>query len=270
MPRLKFWQQPMVGYENIDVAACSARGVRVANLAGFNAVAVAEHTIMLALASLKRLIPANAAAHAGRWGQQELMSEPGILELAGKTWGIIGFGATGREVAKRLVAWDVTLLYFDVHRLAPHEDLAAHVTYTSLDDLLPLADIVSVHVPLMEETRGLIGARELDMMKPQAVLINVSRGKLADEQAIAGRLRTKRLRGAGIDVFPHEPISPDDPLLALDNAILTPHIAGVTNEARARALSWAIANLVRFLQGQPPRFMLNPDLPEDMAPPSHD
>lgn len=257
MPRLRFYQQPAVGFDNIDLAACSARGVLVANLAGVNAAAVAEHTIMLALASLKRLIPANAATHAGKWIQHELMLERGVFQLEGKTWGIIGFGAIGREVAKRLAPWSVNLLYFDVRRPTPEQESAMQATYKPLDDLLPLADIVSLHAPLTEQTRGLIGARELDMMKSEAILINVSRGGLADEQAIAERLRAKKLGGAGIDVFSHEPISPDNPLLALDDAILTPHIAGATKEARERAMSWAAANLARFLQGQPPKYVLN-------------
>ena len=261
MPRLRFYQQPSVGFDNVDLAACSARGVLVANLAGVNAAAVAEHTIMLALASLKRLIPANAATHAGKWIQHELMFERGVFELAGKTWGIVGFGAIGREVAKRLAPWGVNLLYFDVRRPPPEHESAALATYKPLEELLPLADIVSLHAPLMEQTRGLIGARQLDMMKSRAILINVSRGEVADERAIADRLRAKKLGGAGIDVFPHEPISPDNPLLALDEAILTPHIAGATKEARGRTMRWAAANLARFLQGQPPNYVLNPGSP---------
>lgn len=262
MPRLKFYQQPSVGFDNVDLAACSARGVLVANLAGVNAVAVAEHTILLALASLKRLIPANAATHAGKWTQRERMSKRDSFELEGKTWEVIGFGTIGREVAKRLAPWGVNLQYFDVRRAAPEQELAAQATYKPLDDLLPLADIVSLHVPLTEQTRGLIGARELDMMKSQAILINVSRGEVADEQAVAERLRANKLGGVGVDVFPHEPISADDPLLALDDAVLTPHIAGVTKETSERTLSWAAANLARFLQGEAPKHVVNPGSPK--------
>ena len=118
-----------------------------------NAVAVAEHTILLALASLKRLIPANAATHAGKWTQRERMSKRDSFELEGKTWGVIGFGTIGREVAKRLAPWGVNLQYFDVRRAAPEQELAAQATYKPLDDLLPLADIVSLHVPLTEQPR---------------------------------------------------------------------------------------------------------------------
>lgn len=262
MPRLKFYQQPSVGYDNVDVAACTARGVLVANLAGVNAVAVAEHTIMLALAALKRLVPANAAAHAGKWTQRERMAKRDIFELAGKTWGIVGFGAIGREVAKRLAPWDVHLLYFDLHRAAPEEEAAAQASYEPLDELLRLADVVSLHVPLTAQTRGLVGARELDLMKPQAVLINVARGEVADERAVAERLRAKTLGGAGVDVFAHEPIRADDPLLGLDEAVLTPHIAGVTKETSERTLNWAAANLARFVRGETLKHVVNLEPPK--------
>ncbi len=257
MPKLKFLQQPSAGYQHIDLAACRARGVLVANTPGVNAAAVAEHTIMIAMASLKRLISANAATHAGKWTQHELMWERGVFELMGKTWGIVGFGAVGREVARRLAVFGVNLMYFDLQRQTPEQESAAQVTFKPLDNLLRLADIVSLHVPLTEQTRGLIGARELGLMKFQAILINVARGECVDEHALADRLRTKMLGGAGIDVFSQEPIPRDHPLLALDNAILTPHIAGATNEVRERVVRMAVANLVQFLQGRPPQHVLN-------------
>ena len=162
-----------------------------------------------------------------------------------------------REVAKRLAAFGVNLMYFDVQRQTPEQESAAQVTYKPLDHLLRLADVVSLHVPLTEQTRGLIGARQLSLMKFQAILINVARGECVDENALADRLRTKKLGGAGIDVFSQEPVPPDHPLLALDSAILTPHIAGATNEVRERVVRMAVANLVQFLQGRPPQHVLN-------------
>jgi phosphoglycerate dehydrogenase-like enzyme len=257
MPKLKFLQQPSAGYEHIDLDACRARAVQVANTPGVNAAAVAEHAIMVALALLKRLISANASTHAGKWTQHELMWERGVFELGGKTWGIVGFGAVGREVAKRLTAFGVNLLYYDVQRLGLEKESDARVTYKPLDHLLRLADIVSLHVPLTPETRSLIGSRELSFLKSHAILINVARGECVDERALADRLRTKKLGGAGIDVFSQEPIPPDHPLLECDNALLTPHIAGATNEVRERVVRMAVANIVQFLQGRQPQYVLN-------------
>jgi phosphoglycerate dehydrogenase-like enzyme len=257
MPKLRFLQQPSAGYEHIDLNACRARGVQVANTPGVNAAAVAEHTVMVALALLKRLIAANVSTHAGKWSQHELMWERGVFELAGKTWGIVGCGAVGREVAKRLAAFGVNLLYYDAQRLAPEQESEARVTYKPLDHLLRLADIVSLHVPLTEQTRSFIGARELNLLKPNAILINVARGECVDEKALAERLRTKKLGGAGIDVFSREPIPPNHPLLECDNALLTPHIAGATNEVRERVVRMAVANIVQFLQGRAPQYVLN-------------
>jgi glyoxylate reductase len=257
MPKLKFLQQPSAGFEHIDLHACKAHAVKVANTPGVNAPAVAEHSIMLALALLKRLASANAATHAGKWSQHELMWERGVFELMGKTWGIVGCGAVGREVAKRLAAFGVSVIYYDPRRLPPEQESEWRMKYEPLDRLLRLADIVSLHVPLTSETRGLIGARELGLMKFNAILINVARGEVVDERALADRLQTKRLGGAGVDVFSKEPIAPDNPLLGHDNVILTPHIAGATAEVRERVTRMAVANIVQFLQGQQPQHLLD-------------
>jgi glyoxylate reductase len=257
MPKLKFLQQPSAGYQHVDVDACRARGVQVANTPGVNAAAVAEHTIMVAMALLKRLIPANISTHAGKWTQHELMWDRGVFELMGKTWGIVGCGAVGREVAKRLGAFGVNLLYYDLQRLSVEQESQLHVTHKPLDHLLRLTDIVSLHVPLTEQTSSLIGSRELGLMKAHAILINVARGECVDEQALAERLRTKKLGGAAIDVFSQEPINRDNLLLQCDNALLTPHIAGATNEVRERVVRMAVANIVQFLQGRQPQYVIN-------------
>lgn len=257
MPQLKFIQQPSVGYEQIDVEACRRRGIQVANTPGVNSVAVAEHTVMLALALLKRLMIGNEATHAGRWSQHEMMWDRGVFELAGKTYGLVGCGHVGKEVAKRLRPFDVTLIYFDARRLAPEVEAEIGLTYKPLDHLLRVADVISLHVPLTETTRKMIGPRELGLMKFSAVLINVARGECIDEAALAERLRGKKLAGAGLDVFTQEPIAADCPLLGLDNVILTPHIAGATNEVRERVVLMAVANVVQVLQGKPPQYVVN-------------
>lgn len=259
MPALSFVQQPSVGYQHIDLEACRRRGVRVANTPGVNSGAVAEHTIMAALALLRRLVPANELTHAGRWAQHELMWERGVFELAGKTFGIVGLGSVGREVAQRLAPFGVQLLYYDPVRAATEVEARLGVTYKPLDHLLRLADVVSLHVPLTEHTRHLLGERQLSLMKFNAILINVARGECVDEGALATRLRAKKLGGAACDVFSSEPIATDHPLLGVENALLTPHLAGATNEVRERVVHMAVANLVRALKGESPQFVLNPN-----------
>lgn len=258
MPALKFVQQPSVGYQHIDLQACLRRGVQVANTPGVNSAAVAEHTLMAALALLRRLVPANELTHAGRWAQHELMWERGVFELAGKTFGIVGLGSVGREVAQRLAPFGVQLLYYDPRRAPTEVESRLGVTYKPLDHLLRLADVVSLHVPLTDETRNLIGERQLALMKFNAILINVARGECVDEAALAARLRAKKLGGAACDVFSSEPIAADHPLLGVENALLTPHLAGATNEVRERVVHLAVANLVRVLKGDQPQFVLNP------------
>jgi len=256
-PRLRFIQQPSVGYQHIDLDACRRWGVAVANTPGVNDVAVAEHTLMLALALLKKAFYAHRLTSQGSWAQSELIWERGIFELQGKNYGIIGMGRIGREVARRLAAFGTQTFYYDPRSLSTAEESRLKVQYKPLDDLLRISDIVSLHVPLTEETRGMIGERELSLMKFSAIFINVARGECVDEAALARRLREKKLAGAGIDVFSQEPIPRDHPLLGLENVILTPHIAGATIEVRQRVVQMAVANIVRVLQGEKPIHVVN-------------
>jgi len=256
-PRLRFIQQPSVGYQHIDLNACQQRGVAVANTPGVNDVAVAEHTLMLALALLKKAFYAHRQTSQGEWAQRELMWERGVFELQGKNYGVIGMGRIGRELAKRLTVFETQTFYYDPIRLSPSDESALKVQYKVLDDLLRISDVVSLHVPLTEQTRGMIGERELSLMKFSAILINVARGECLDEAALARRLREKKLGGAGIDVFSVEPIPRDHPLLGLENVILTPHIAGTTMEVRERVVKMAVANMVRVLQGEEPLNVVN-------------
>jgi phosphoglycerate dehydrogenase-like enzyme len=256
-PRLRFIQQPSVGYQHIDLEACRKRGVAVANTPGVNDAAVAEHTIMLALALLKKAFYAHRLTSQGSWVQSELIWERGVFELQGKNYGIIGMGRIGREVAKRLAAFETQTFYSDKIRLSDAEASQLKVQYKPLDDLLRISDIMSLHVPLTEDTRGMIGERELSLMKFSAIFINVARGECVDEAALARRLREKKLAGAGVDVFSQEPIPRDHPLLGLENVILTPHIAGATAEVRQRVVQMAVANIVRVLRGEKPTNVVN-------------
>jgi len=257
-PQLKFVQQPSVGYQHIDLAACRTRGVAVSNTPGVNDATVAEHTIMLALMLLRQAIYAHAKTSAGQWVQHELLWQRGIYELQGKHYGIIGMGRVGREVAKRLTGFGTKNLYCDPVRLNSDVEQQLGVTYKPLEHLLKVSDVVSLHVPLTESTRHMIGSEQLAMMKFNAILINVARGECVDEQALAERLKQKKLAGAGLDVFSEEPIDPANPLLGLENIVLTPHLAGATAEVRLRIIEVAVGNVARVLRGESPHFVLNP------------
>ncbi|AAB89467.1 MULTISPECIES: 2-hydroxyacid dehydrogenase [Archaeoglobus] len=248
MEKVKLIQQPSTGYNNIDVEAAKKLSITVANVGGVNALSVAEHTVMFALALLRRLIYAHNSVLSGRWEQDE-MANLGVYELHGKTWGIIGMGAQGREVTKRLQGWGVKIIYHDVRRAEDIEEYG--VEFRDFDALLREADIVSLHVPLTEETRGMIGERELKMMKNSAILINVARGEVVDENALVRAIKERWIAGAALDVFAKEPPEGSELLeLKSHNVIFTPHIAGATNEARLRIIREAMENIGRALRGE--------------------
>ncbi|AFA40623.1 Lactate dehydrogenase-related dehydrogenase [Pyrobaculum oguniense TE7] len=257
MSKVKLIQQPSTGYDHIDVVACAKRGIPVANIGGANSISVAEHTIMLALMLLKRAVYAHQKLVNGQWTQGELMNTIG--ELYGKTWGILGMGRIGKEVAIRVLAFGAKVIYYDVVRREDAEKLG--VEYRPFNRLLAESDVLSIHVPLTEKTRGMIGERELRMMKPTAVLINVSRGEITDEEALAKAVREGWIAGVGVDVFSVEPPPPDHPLLQVAregfNVIVTPHIAGATNEARMRIINVTLDNVLRVLAGLKPENVVN-------------
>lgn len=246
MPELRFIQVASTGYDNVDLESVRERGgIMLCNIPVANKESVAEHVIAMALAHLKDLVFLNSEMHAGRWPM--LTSS---RDLMGKTFGIVGMGAIGRRLAERLIAFEVRILYYDVIRLPEEEEERLGVTYVGLDDLLRESDIVSLHVPLTDKTRGgLLDERRLRMMKDGAILINTSRGgEVVDEGALVRVAREKGLR-LGLDVFSVEPIVPGSGLTELENAILSPHIAGVTVESQMRFLQETVANVLRYVQG---------------------
>jgi phosphoglycerate dehydrogenase-like enzyme len=254
MERCRLIQQPSVGYQQIDVDAATELGVTVANVAGANDTAVAEHTVMAALALMRELPLTHDETRAGNWPQ---MTRP-HYELAGKTWGIIGFGRIGRQVAQRLQNWDLTLRYYDPFPADSETEQRLNIQSVELEQLLAESDVISLHLPLSSATRGLLGADLLKLVKPSAYLINVARGEIIDEPALVEALREQRLRGAALDVYDSEPLLPGHPLTELSNTILTPHIAGTTLEARIRVMKQIAANVGRIVNGQAPVNVLNP------------
>jgi len=247
MTRCRAILQPSAGFQQIDHVAAAEHGVPVCNCAGANDVPVAEHTVMAGIALMRELAWTDRQIRAGQWPQ---FGRPN-REVANRTWGIVGFGRIGRQVAQRLAGWEMTILYHDAFRPSPEDEAALGVQYAELDDLLARADVVSLHVPLLPDTRHLIDARRLALLKPDAGLVNVARGGVVDEAALLEALREGRLRGAALDVFEQEPLPAGHPFTELDNVILSPHTAGTVVEAQVRILKKTKANLNRVLTGEP-------------------
>lgn len=248
-PRLRMVQHQGVGYERIDLDACRTRAIPVGLTPEGTSVGVAEHTILLILAVYKRLLTAASGTRVGEWMQWELRS--GSFELSGKTLGIVGLGRIGREVARRALAFDARVVYHDP-LLAQPDDLAV-TRAESIENFLGEADIVTLHVPLTPESRHWINRRTLELMKPGAVLINTARGRLVDESALIEALRSGRLAGAGLDVLEQEPPDRANPLLRMENVLVTPHIAAGTRDALIAKMRAAFGNMVRHTQGEPLR-----------------
>ncbi|MGQ9567576.1 MAG: 2-hydroxyacid dehydrogenase [Anaerolineae bacterium] len=249
-PRLRLIQHQGVGYDNVDVAAAARRGVPVALTPEGTTIPVAEHVFLLILSLYRNLLTAAMALRDGRWLQWSL--RPHSFNLMGKRLGIVGLGRIGREVARRGRAFGCEVLYTDLVRAPAEVEAELGATYVSLGDLLAQVEILTLHVPLTEATRGLIGARELARMRPSAILINTARGGLVDEEALYHALVTGQIAGAGLDVFAQEPPPPDHPLLRLENVVATPHIAAGTRDALQEKMRAAFANMQRVAQGLEP------------------
>jgi len=240
-PLLRIVVRVGTGLGNVDLAAARERGVQVAGTPGAIVLSVAEHTFALLLALERHLARADAELRRGGWPHAEFVGR----ELYGRTLGLVGFGLVGREVAWRARAFGMSVRWDD----PPLELVPAGYEWTqraTLEELLPKADVLSLHLPLTRATRGLIGARELAQLRPDAVLVNCARGGLVDERALAAALAEGRLRGAALDVFAAEPPG-ESPLLALPNVVLTPHLGGATVEARRRAGLEAAALVIEAL-----------------------
>lgn len=255
-PRLRMIQMGGVGYEQIDVAAAEARGIPVAITPEGTVVGVSEHTVMVILALYKHLTEAHDAMVDGRWIHDRL--RPICLMLEGKRVGIVGLGRIGREVAKRLRGFDVDLVYHDVVRQPPEVEQRVGAAFLPLDELLASSAVVTLHVFLAEGSRHLIGERELGLMKETAVLVNTSRGGVVDEAALYRVLKDRRILGAALDVFELEPTPPANPILKLDNVLLTPHMATGNRDAMIKKSQATYANFQRVLRGEPPINVVRP------------
>ena len=247
-PRVAFVQQPSAGVDGIDLDACAARGVPVSNCAGANATSVAEWCLSATLAMLRRTVFADGAIRREEWPQTSL----GGRELAGQRVGVVGMGAIGTRVATMFTALGCDVVYWSRNR---HADAPA--PYAELDELLATSDIVILVIALGDLTRGLINADRLAGMKQGAVLVNGARGEVVDEVAVAAALVEGRLGGAALDAFVQEPLQMSSPLLTAPNTLLSPHMAGSTNEAAMRIVGTAKANLLRVLDGESVQNVVN-------------
>lgn len=226
--QLELIQRWGVGYDKVDVDAATERGIPVMIAAGVNSVSVAEHTVLLMLAVLRNLSLADRLVRDGFWNCPQVTA--GAMTLQGKTVGLLGFGHIARSVAEKVRAFGAEVNYYDVVRCGAQIEEQYGVSYVSFDQLISGSDIISLHLPLIPQTTLLVDANVIGRMRPNAVLINTSRGKIVDEQALAEALSQGRLRGAGLDTLFDEPPSPHNRLLQLDNVICTPHIGGTTQD----------------------------------------
>lgn len=262
LPRCRAIIQNSVGYDRIDVAAATARDILVANLPDYCIEEVSDHAVALVLASARRLFLMQQIVRAGLWGKPGIrtMELTGPVErLSERTLGIIGFGNIGKLVAKKTRGIFARLIAADP--FVEPEVAAEHgVALLPLEAVLAQADYVTLHVLLTEQTRHLINAERLALMKPSAYLINTCRGPIVDEEALIEALRNGRLGGAGLDVFETEPIGAEHPLANLDNVIVTPHLAVYSHTAMQQWRIQPFADAARILRGQAPRGLINREL----------
>lgn len=256
LPKPRVVSNMAVGYDNIDLAACTSRGVIVCITPDVLTETTADFTWALLLALARRVCEASREVVEGKWRTWEPLGFLG-LDVAGATLGIVGLGRIGQAVARRARGFGMRILYTDRERreAVVEEQLAAR--YVPLDELLRESDFVSLHVPWTSETRKLIGARELALMKPTAILVNTARGAVVDTDALVVALQERRLWGAGLDVTDPEPLPADHPLLRCPNVVVTPHIASASERTRARMAELAAENLISALEGREPPRSLN-------------
>ncbi len=252
-PNLRLIQLLSAGYDRADIEAARKAGVPISNNGGANSVAVSEHAVMLMLAVSRQLVVQHRNVAAGNWRGNDV---PKLYELRGKTLGIVGLGTIGTKTARLALAFGMNVIYYDIARLTEAEEDDLGVRFRLLRELLAESDLVSLHVPLNQSTHHLIGREELAEMKPEAIMINTARGPVIDEVALYEALSSGRLAAAGLDVFDQEPPEAENPLLALDNVILSAHMAGPTQESNVARVRNAFDNVQRVARGEGPLWVI--------------
>ncbi|MEM2547041.1 MAG: glyoxylate reductase [Candidatus Bathyarchaeia archaeon] len=259
-PKLKIVAQMAVGFDNIDVAEATRRGIYVTNTPGVLTETTADFAWALLMAVARRVVEADKYVRTGQW---KVGWHPRMLlgrDVYGATLGIVGAGRIGTAVARRAKGFNMKILYYDVVPMPPEIEKELGAKRVDLDTLLKESDFVSIHVPLMKETYHLINEEKLRLMKKTAYLINNSRGPVVDEKALYKALKEGWIAGAALDVFEQEPTPVDNPLLKLDNIVVAPHISSASYETRSRMAEMVAENLVAFFEGRIPPNLVNPDV----------
>jgi glyoxylate reductase len=259
-PKLRIAANVAVGFDNIDVAACTKRGVVATNTPGVLDETTADFAWTLLMALARRLGEGEGLARSGNWKGWDLDQLVGT-DVWGKTLGIVGFGRIGRAVARRASGFQMKVIYTDAVRAPAEAERDLRVEFREMNALLAESDFISVHVPLLPETRRLFDAPKFQRMKPAAFLINTSRGPVVDEAALVAALESGKIAGAGLDVYENEPLI--HPGLKRPNVVLAPHIASASLETRTKMACMAAENVVALFKGQPPANMLNPEALKD-------
>ena len=239
------------GYDRMNLDLLSELEIPCANNGGANSWAVADQAVLLMLSIYKQLLASDSSTREGRWA--EPITGQNTFEMANKKIGILGIGNIGRKVAKRVQGFDAEVQYFDLYPLDDGTAAELNVTYVSLEELFSTSDIISCHTPLTNDTKHIVNSDTLSLMKPTAVLINTSRGPVVDEEALISALENGVIAAAGLDVFEKEPVSPDNPLLKMDNVVATPHMAGTTWDTWARRANFGFENMERIRSGETPQ-----------------
>jgi len=255
-PKLRIASNVAVGYDNIDVDACTKRGVVATNTPGVLDETTADFAWTLLMAVARRVAEGEALARSGNWKGWNLDQLCGA-DVWGKTLGIVGFGRIGRSVARRASGFQMRVIYTDAVRVSEEIERSLNAEFRDMNSLLGESDFVSLHVPLLPETRGLFDAPKFFRMKPTAFLINTSRGPVIEEAALVSALENNKIAGAALDVFENEPFI--HPGLKRPNVVLTPHIASASIETRTKMAVMAANNIVALFKGQRPPNILNPD-----------
>ncbi len=253
--KLKLIQKSGVGYDNINLDAASDANVPVAITAGANAISVSEHVFMMILTLYRNLSESQRIAQEGNFVRKWTLVNDSF-ELFGKTVGIVGLGHVGRQVAKRAKCFGVRTIYYDkYYRPSARDEEDLGIEFVSFEDVLRLSDVVSLHVPLTDETAKMMGTKEFTMMKRSAVLINTARGGVVNEVELIEALKNKLIAGTGLDVFDPEPPHPDNPLLHMRNVVVSPHSAAVVIESEKRCIAHSLRNIARLANGEPIRYI---------------
>ena len=257
-PNVKLIQTLSAGYDRMDLETILEMGIPVANNGGANAISVSEQTLALMIGIGRNLMAQwDTTTRQRQWRGNLYQTD--LTEVTDKTVGIVGLGRIGRQVAKRLTGFDTRTIYYDIEDIPEDVQQAVNAEPVGFDELLQTSDFVSMHVPLTRRTRGMMSDREFDLMKPTAFFINLCRGPVVDEAALYRALTEGKIAGAGLDVLEVEPTPADNPLFDLDNVIITPHMAGQSQETALRAAHFAYANILRVLNGQAAESLVTPE-----------